>query len=127
MQIFKEPLRPINYDDPRGALKTMHEYIKYMAENLEWQLANLDSSNITEIDTTQTQITDGSGKPVISGDSILLSGRQSERFQAGYDTTAQIFRFEVSDRSGTNVMYLNSAGELVITKRATLAIDCGEW
>lgn len=127
MPVFNAPMQRIDAADPVRALKTMENHIRSMQEQLEFTLSNLDSSNIREIETDKTNITSSGGGVTISGDSIDLSGKKGERFRVGYDKDAGLFRFEVRDAGGASVLYLNSEGELVITKNATLSIDCGEW
>ena len=127
MPIFDRTLRKIDYSDTKLALKAMESHIKYLQEQLEYTLTNLDSSNVTEIETDKTNITSSDGTVNISSDSISLSGKNGETFKAGYDNTKGYFVFEVKGKNGTQTMYLSSSGELVITKNATLSIDCGTW
>lgn len=124
--IFNTPQRAIDFSNPAKALKQIYSEVQAMQSQLEFTLQNLDSTNITEISTAQTKIIDGSGENVLQDGQIqLTSGNLS--FRAGYDSTAKIFRFEVTDNTGTKVLYLNSSGELVISKNTTLSIDGGTW
>lgn len=121
------PQKPVNIANIPQALKQIESMIQIMREELEYKLAHLDSTNVSEISTSQTKIISGTGESVLSGSEINLTGNGKAAFRAGFDTTANIFRFEVKDKDGTNVLYLNSSGELVISKNATLSIDGGEW
>ena len=127
MPIFNSVMRQINYDNPKEALAVMEKHIRALQEELEWQLMNLDSRNINEIDTSQTEIKSSDGGASIAGDIISFSSPAGERFRAGYDKAAARFYFELTDKSGANVMYYSSSGELVITKKAAVAIDGGVW
>ena len=125
MPIFTTQLRAIDPARPEEALKHMANHIRYIQEQLEYTLANLDSSNITEIDTEQTDISSGSGGVDLTGNKIALSGRNGEQFTAGMEGSN--FVFSIKGKGGTQALYLASDGQLVITKNTTLSIDCGEW
>lgn len=126
MPIFTTQLRRLDFSNPVEALKDMADHIKYIQEQLEYTLSNLDSTNVTEIDTSATNITSSSGGSTFSGDIIKLGGQNGETFEAGLDSN-KVFKFQLSGRNGAQILYLTSDGELVITKRATISIDGGEW
>lgn len=126
MPIFTQQLRPINPNNPTEALKAMANHIKYIQEQLEYTLQNLDSSNVIELDTEQTNITSSSGSVDFTGDSITLRGKNGEVFDAGIGDNG-VFQFYLKGRNGEQVFYLTSTGEFVITNKATITIDGGEW
>ena len=126
MPVFTQQLRPINENNPAEALKAMANHIKYIQEQLEDTLQNLDSSNVIEIDTGQTNITSSSGSVDFTGDSITLRGKNGEVFDAGLGDNG-VFQFYLKGRNGEQVFYLTSTGEFVITNKATITIDGGEW
>lgn len=125
MPVFTNQLNRLDVSNTSEALRQMANHIRYIQEQLEYTLMNLDSSNITEIETDVTNITSSSGS-VSLGSSIALSGRNGESFTAGQDENGQ-FVFSVKGRNGAQALYLSSDGNLVITKNANLSIDCGEW
>ena len=86
---------------------------------------NLDSSNISEIDTSATHISSSTGGANLSGDSVKLSGGKGEMFEVG--TVNNVFRFTLNGKDGKQMLYLTSDGQLVITNNATISIDGGEW
>jgi hypothetical protein len=124
MPIFTQSLQRINADDPRDAIRKMANHIQYIQEQLEYTLLNLDSRNINEIDMAQTNITNSSGDTTL-GSFISLTGANGESFTAGKKPDGG-FEFSVKRRGGTQAMYLNSSGEIVITEHR-LTIDGGEW
>lgn len=126
MPVFTQQLRPINANNPAEALKAMANHIKYIQEQLEYTLQNLDSSNVIELDTEQTNITSSSGSVDFTGDSITLRGKNGEVFDAGLGDNG-VFQFYLKGRNGEQVFYLTSTGEFVITNKATITIDGGEW
>ena len=126
MPIFNQQLRKIDYAKPQEALKAMAQHIKYIQEQLEYTLMNLDSSNVTEIETDKTTITSGSGGVNFTGSSIALKGKNGETFEAGLNDSG-IYQFKLNGKNGQQIFYLTSAGELVITQNATISIDGGEW
>lgn len=125
--IFAQQMRKLDYNDVPKALNEMAKHIKYIQDQLEYTLTNLDSSNITEIETDKTDITNSSGTVNISSDKISLSGKNGETFRAGYDSATNRFLFEVKGKGGTQCLYLSANGELIITKNASLSIDSGTW
>ena len=125
MPIFTQSLQKIDETKPTDAIKKMANHIKYLQEQLEYTLHNLDSRYITEIDTDQTVISDSTGSTNI-GSFIYLKGKNGESFAVGLNNKNQ-FEFNVKGKDGTQTLYLDSSGELIITKHANLTIDGGEW
>jgi len=125
MPIFTQSLQKIDAEKPQEAIKKMANHIKYIQEQLEYTLFNLDSRNVTEIDTDKTVITDSSGSVSI-GSFVYLTGQNGESFTAGKNPQGK-FEFNIKGKNGTQTLYLDSSGNLVITKHANLTIDGGEW
>ena len=125
--IFVQQLGKVDDMTPEAAVKAMERHIRYIQEQLEYTLSNLDSSNIREIDPGSTNIGSSDGSVNISSDKISLAGKNGEVFNAGYDTFTKRFIFEVKGKSGTQCIYLTSDGQLQITKNANLSIDSGTW
>lgn len=121
--IFTQSLQRIDASNPTEAIKKMANHIKYIQEQLEYTLLNLDSRNINEIDLDKTTVTDSTGSTSISGTYINITGSKKENFTVGINDQGQ-FVFSVGD--GTQKLYLNSSGEIVITKHS-LTIDGGKW
>ena len=125
MPVFTNQLRTIDYARPEEALKVMANHIRYIQEQLEYTLMNLDSSNVTELNTDETTISFTGGVD-FTGNSITLTGSNGEIFEAGIPEGKSGFRFTVKGAGGEQVMYL-SGGQLIITNHATIHIDGGEW
>lgn len=125
MPIFTKALQSIDPSNPQDAVKKMANHIKYLQEQLEYTLFNLDSRNINEIDVDNTDIKDSTGSIKI-GTQINFTGKNGESFKAGINTKGQ-FEFSVSGAEGAQAMYINSSGELIITEHSKLTIDGGEW
>ena len=125
MPVFTQSLQKIDASNPQDAIKKMANHIKYLQEQLEYTLLNLDSRNINEIDIDKTTITDSTGSMNI-GTYIHLTGSNGESFTVGKNNNGQ-FVFAVNGKDGKQTVYLNSSGELVITEHANLTIDGGEW
>lgn len=124
MPIFTQSLQKIDTANPQDAIKKLYNHIKYIQEQLEYTLLNLDSRNINEIDIDNTTITDSTGSTNI-GSFINMTGPDKESFTVGKNSNGQ-FEFSVSGKGGTQTMYLNSSGEIVITKHK-FTIDGGKW
>jgi hypothetical protein len=125
MPIFTQSLQKIDATNPQDAIKKMANHIKYLQEQLEYTLLNLDSRNINEIDLDKTTIGDSSGSTSI-GTFIYITGTNGESFTVGKNPTGK-FEFAVNGKDGKQTMYLNSSGELIITEHTNLTIDGGEW
>ncbi len=125
MPIFTRQLQNVDPSNPQEAIKRMKNHISYIQEQLEYTLLNLDSRNVTEIDTDKTVITDSTGSSSL-GSYITLSGANGESFKAGKNPKGG-FEFSVTGKGGTQTIYLDSSGNLIITKHANITIDGGEW
>lgn len=125
MPIFTQSLQKIDTANPQDAIKKMANHIKYIQEQLEYTLLNLDSRNITEIDTDKTTITDSTGSTNL-GSFIYVTGQDGESVTMGKNPSGK-FEFTVKGKDGKQTLYLNSSGELIITEHANLTIDGGEW
>ena len=117
MPIFTKSIQNVDYSNPTQALKQMANHIRYIQEQLEYTLTNLD--------TDVTNITDASGTTSI-GSYIRLNGNNGESFTAG-KSAGGAFEFTVKGSGGVQSMYLDSAGNLIITKHTNISIDCGQW
>lgn len=125
MPIFTQTLQRINPENPQEAVKKMANHIKYIQEQLEYTLINLDSRNITEIDTDKTVVGDSQGSLSV-GSLFQMSGSNGESFTVGKDSSGQ-FVFSINGANGTQTLFLDNDGKLIITKNASLTIDGGEW
>lgn len=134
MPIFTTQLSRLNYTNPTEAIRSMANHIRYIQEQLEYTLMNLDSSNITEIETDVTNVTSSTGGVSLTGDTVKLTGSKGETFEAGIGDNG-LFQFKLNGKNGEQILYLTSDGKLVITDNATfggaisgpLNIDGGEW
>lgn len=124
--IFTQSLQRIDSTNPQDAIKKMANHIKYLQEQLEYTLMNLDSRNINEIDVDKTTIGSSSGSTQISSSFIYVSGTNGESFTVGKNPKG-VFEFSVKDADGNNLMYLDSTGVFNITDTANITIDGGEW
>ena len=125
MPIFTQSLQKIDETNPQDAIKKMANHIRYMQEQMEYTLFNLDSRNITEIDTDKTTISDSTGSASI-GSYISLAGTNGESFTVGKNSKGN-FEFAVKGKGGTQALFLDSTGNLIITNNTNITIDGGEW
>lgn len=126
MPIFNQTLKKLDGSKPQEAIAEMAKHIKYIQEQLEWTLMNLDSTNITEIETDKTDITSSSGSVNMTGETISLKGQNGESFTVGKGTSGG-FTFALNGKGGIQALYLASDGNIYITKHANISLDCGEW
>ena len=126
MPVFTKQLGNLNYSNPQEALIAFGNHIRYIQEQLEWTLSNLDSSNINEIDTSQTNISSSTGGTNISSDGISIKGKNGEKFEAGIGSNGS-FNFVLNGKDGAQMLYIDNEGNLVITQHSSITIDGGEW
>ena len=124
MPIFAAQLGRVTAGDP-AAVQRLANHIRYLQETLEYTLMNLDSSNITEIETDKTDIKSSDGGAVFAGSGLTLSGSGGEGFTAGMVNGS--FCFSLKGKDGQPLLYLTNAGQLVITENAAVSVDGGEW
>ena len=125
MPIFTQQLQRVDASNPTEAIKKMERHIKYIQEQLEYTLMNLDSRNVTEIDTDKTVISDSTGSNSL-GSYISLTGANGEAFRVGKNSKGG-FDFVINGKGGAQTIYLDSSGNLIITKHTSLTVDGGEW
>lgn len=76
MPIFTQSLRKFDTANPAEAIKSMANHIRYIQEQLEYTLMNLDSSNIISIDTDDTELS-GSSIAGLADLALTVSGLAS--------------------------------------------------
>lgn len=123
--IFAQQLQKIDPTNGPDAIRKMASHIKYLQEQLEYTLLNLDSRNINEIDIEKTTIIDNTGTTNL-GSYIHLTGTNGESFTAGKNASGK-FEFSVRGKDGKQTIWLDRSGKLNITEIANLTIDGGEW
>ena len=115
MQIFTKQLGNVNYSNPQEALRELSNHIRRLQEDLEYTLSHLDSSNLVEIDPSQTDIVSATGGVRVSENGISLKGKNGESFEVGVGDDGT-FRFALNGKNGEKLMYLDDEGNLVITQ-----------
>lgn len=125
MPVFTQALQVKETDTDKEFRKKIVNYIRYVVEQLEYTLHNLDSRNISEIETDKTTIKDSTGSASI-GSYIALSGANGESFTVGKNEKGQ-FELIVKAKNGVEVMKLDSSGNINITSSANITISGGKW
>lgn len=123
--IFSGALRKLDAKNVEKSLMIMENHIRSMQEQLEYTLYNLDSTNITSLDTGMTDITSGDGGISITGDCISLTGAAGERVLMG--NQGDKFVLSIAGKGGQPAIYLNSRGAIAVGQQAEVSIDCGRW
>lgn len=124
--IFTTQMGRIDYANAPDALKKMADHIRYIQEQLEYTLTNLDSSNIVEIDTDETNVSSATGTGV-SNTRVSIEGDSGEQFTAGKNPSTNRYEFTLKGKNGEQLLYMTSDGKLVITRNATIVVDGGTW
>lgn len=121
--IFGSAMKKLDYGNVPRSLQVMESHIRSLQEQLEYTLYNLDSTNVTSIDTSVTDI--ASGGISISGASISLAGSGGEMVLMG--NQGDTFRLVLAGRGGIPALYLDSMGKIVVGEQAEMYLDCGVW
>ncbi len=123
--IFSGTLRRLDDHDVGRRLSIVENYIRSMQEQLEYTLYNLDSTNITSLDTGVTDITSSGGSINISGELISLRGAKGERAVMGNDGGR--FTLELAGEGGRAAIFLDSSGRITVGSGAVINVDGGRW
>lgn len=123
--IFGSVMKKLDYENVPRSLQVMESHIRSLQEQLEYTLYNLDSANVTSLDTSVTDITSDNGGISISGDSISLVGTGGEKVIMGKQGDS--FRLELAGKGGAPALYLDSRGKIVVGEQAEVYLDCGVW
>ncbi|MDD6315815.1 MAG: hypothetical protein PUB63_02215 [Clostridia bacterium] len=123
--IFGSVMRRLDVSDVAGSLRVMENHIRSLQEQLEYTLYNLDSTNVTELDTNITDIVSSDGGIHISGEGLSLYGRQGEKIVMG--GRDGVFQLQIAGRGGQPAIYLDSGGTVVVGSQARIQLDCGTW
>lgn len=83
------------------------------------QIGNLTADKLRagQVDTDLVTVESENGTLSISGSSIIISDRNTERFKAEYNPTTDLFNFILYNSSGQPTVYINSAGNAVFSGR----------
>ncbi|MEA4920810.1 MAG: hypothetical protein VB078_07810 [Clostridiaceae bacterium] len=123
--IFGSAMKKLDYENVSRSLQVMESHIRSLQEQLEYTLYNLDSANVTSIDTCVTDITSNNGGISISGGSISLVGSLGEKVIMG--NQGDIFRLVLAGKGGIPALYLDSSGRIVVGEQSEIYLDCGVW
>jgi len=123
--IFSGTMKRLDAGNVEQSLRVMESYIRSMQEQLEYTLYNLDSTNITSLDTGLTDIASKGGGINISGESISLSGPGGEKAVLG-DQKGR-FVLSLAGKGGQPAIYLDSRGRIVVGSQADVYVDGGRW
>lgn len=123
--IFSGTLRRLDDQDTTRRLATVENYIRSMQEQLEYTLYNLDSTNITSLDTGVTDITSAGGSINISGEMVSLRGPKGEKAIMGNDGGG--FTLELAGEGGRAAIFLDGSGRITVGSAAVINVDGGSW
>ncbi|MFT9498243.1 hypothetical protein [Anaerosolibacter sp.] len=92
------------------------EIVAKMNKQLDWLLRNMDSLNVTEINTNITRVQSENGETYINGPLLQMYDASSNlRLNMGLDVDTNTFLFNMYDNFGNLNMSLNSNGEAVFS------------
>lgn len=97
----------------------IHDILNAMAKitkTLDWLNRNMDSLNVTEINTSITRVKSKDGTTTIQGPLIVMKDASGvTRLKMGYDASTNKFVYQMFDESGVETVGITSAGKGKIT------------
>ncbi len=105
-----------------GEFKSMGEGVSYkelltqiskMTKTLNFMLQNMDSDNVTRLNTDRTSIASADGETIIEGPILKMYDAQATpilRLEMGYDEDTSSFIFALKDELGNDVISLSTGG-----------------
>lgn len=90
------------------------DMISKMQKELDWLLNNIDSKNVTELNTNITNISSEDGTTTINGNKLIMTDGTGIRLQMGYDSTSDSFNFILYNESGQSTFEIDSSGNVII-------------
>lgn len=128
MPVFTTSLKKIDERDAKQSVRAIANHLRYMQEQLEYTLNNLDTGNFANDSTMVEHIVingaGGASSSEFKGNYFSLKGANGEVFEAGMN--GGTFCFTLKGANGSEMMRLSN-GQLVITNNAALSVDGGEW
>lgn len=116
MAELRLPKPKIGRTDKETIQNLMNAY-DMLRKDLESFIQNIDSDNVTEINTNITRVRSNQGTTEIKGPLITMKDSQvipTARLQLGYDKEQGKFVFELYDTSGNKTAYLDENGTEVL-------------
>lgn len=119
MPIFSTQLGKVESLAGQDAIKKIADHIRIIQEQLEYRLSYLDSSNISEIDTSKTNITTATGENI---NNVL---RDTEGNISSLEQTAKGLKSSVESLSGSLAKYSTTeqTAEMISTAVGTALGD----
>jgi len=91
---------------------------------LKFSLTNIDSSNVTELNTNITNISSEDGETVINGPLLeMYDDTSTLRLKMGFDEDTSTFIFSLKDDSGSETIGVDSNGDAIFKGTVTVGTD----
>lgn len=99
----------------KETIQNLMDAYEMLRKQLEFLIQNIDSDNVTEINTNITRVKSNQGTTEIKGPLLLMFdlGKHLRR-KEGLDTSTGLFTDEWYDEAGNRTAYIDSAGKLVV-------------
>ena len=107
-----------------GDVEKIESAVVKMQKTLSWLLTELDSSNITAINTNITNIKSDDGTTEVNGSQIVMKDADGRlRAKLGHNKENGNFEFIIYNQSGQAVIYEDSEGDAVFGGQIDVATD----
>ena len=104
-------------------LYQLKEQLAKLQKDLDYMLNNLDSRNVTRLNTNQTKISSADGYTKIDGNQLTMTDTTQPRLKMGYNKDTGLFEFILFDENGIKTFEVDSTGEAVFKGSITTEKD----
>ena len=94
-----------------------------MQKTMSWLMNNVDSKNVTELNTNVTNISSEDGSTIIDGNRLVMTDGSINRLKMGYNTTSGLFEFVIYNDVGGVSFEVDSNGDAVLKGSIDVTTD----
>jgi len=94
-------------------LYQVKEQLAKLTKEIDYLLNNLDSTNVTSINTNRTKVSSKDGSTIIDGNQLVMTDTTTPRLKMGYNETSGLFEFILYDENGIKTFEVDSTGEAI--------------
>jgi hypothetical protein len=103
-------------NDVNETVENLYNAYYKLLKELQYLEANLDSDNVTSINTNLTRVSSNDGETVIKGPLLLMSDKLGNlRLEMGYDETSDKFLFKLLNANNAVTVGIDDLGNATFT------------
>jgi len=98
-------------------------YVAKIQKELDFLMNNVDSKNVTQLNTNITNISSADGSTIINGNLLEMTDTTQIRLRMGYDTGTGDFVFKLFNDTGEESLTLDSNGNAIFKGTIDVGTD----